>query len=163
MEWWKHKSFNHLGGATPRKCDPYANGSIQVSGDGPTLPSLRPKVWVGAGLGLGLGLREGRVGPSPETWIDPRKLGLGQTVSASSRDVARFVHLLIGWLTELNVVLIICLFLQFGWPLDWVWCAEYWWHFYWLAKNPWLVRSRVCTCPSNPFIRFNPFTPKFKK
>ena len=40
-------------------------GSIQVSGD----PSLRPKVWVGAGLGLDL--REGRVGPSPETFIDP--------------------------------------------------------------------------------------------
>ena len=29
-------------------------GSIQVSRDGPTLPSLMPKVWVGAGLGLGL-------------------------------------------------------------------------------------------------------------
>ena len=36
----------------------------KVSGDGPTLPSLRPKVWVGAGLGIGLGLREGRVGSS---------------------------------------------------------------------------------------------------
>ena len=47
-------------------------GSIQVSGDGPTLPSLRPKVWIGAGFGLGLGLREGRVGPSPETCIDPQ-------------------------------------------------------------------------------------------
>ena len=35
---------------------------MQVSWDGPTLPSLRPKVWVGAGLGLGLGLREGRGG-----------------------------------------------------------------------------------------------------
>ena len=39
----------------------------------PTLPSLGPKVWVGAGLGLGL--REGRVGTSPETWIDPLSLG----------------------------------------------------------------------------------------
>ena len=28
-------------------------------------------VWAGLGLGLGLGLREGRVGPSPETCIDP--------------------------------------------------------------------------------------------
>ena len=28
---------------------------------GTCLPSLRPKVWVGAGLGLGLGLREGLV------------------------------------------------------------------------------------------------------
>ena len=45
--------------------------SIQVSGDVPTFPCRRPKVWVGAGLGLGLGLREGRVGTSPETWIDP--------------------------------------------------------------------------------------------
>ena len=45
--------------------------SIQVSGDVPTFPSLRPKVWVRAGLGLGLGLREGRVGTSPETWIYP--------------------------------------------------------------------------------------------
>ena len=35
----------------------------------PTLPSLRSKVWVEAGLGLNL--REGRVGTSPETWIDP--------------------------------------------------------------------------------------------
>ena len=35
----------------------------------PPPPSLRPKVWVGAGLGLGL--REGRVGTSPGTWIDP--------------------------------------------------------------------------------------------
>ena len=53
-------------------------GSIQVSGDGPTLPSLRPKAWVGAGLGLGSGLREGRVGPSPENWIDPdRWWGMG--------------------------------------------------------------------------------------
>ena len=41
----------------------------KVSGEGPTLPSLRPKVWVGAGLGSELGLREGRVGPSPETWV----------------------------------------------------------------------------------------------
>ena len=41
----------------------------------PTLPSLRSKVWVGAGLGLGLGLREGRVGTSPETWIDPKPRG----------------------------------------------------------------------------------------
>ena len=36
--------------------------------DGPTLPSLRPKVWVRAGLGLGL--REGRVDPSPETLVN---------------------------------------------------------------------------------------------
>ena len=36
------------------------HGSIQVSGDVPIFPSLRPKVWVGACLGLGLGLWEGR-------------------------------------------------------------------------------------------------------
>ena len=50
-------------------------GAIQVSGDVPTLPSLGPKVWLGAGVGSGLGLREGRVGTSPETWIDPLSLG----------------------------------------------------------------------------------------
>ena len=49
----------------------FLGGSIQVSGDVSTLLSLRPKVWVGVGLGSGLGLREGRVGTSPETWIDP--------------------------------------------------------------------------------------------
>ena len=46
---------------------------IQISGDGPTLSSLRAKVWVGAGLGLGLGLREGRVGkafPQKPGWSD---------------------------------------------------------------------------------------------
>ena len=45
-------------------------GSIQVSGDVPSLPSLRSGVWVEAQLGFGLGLREGRVGISPETCID---------------------------------------------------------------------------------------------
>ena len=45
-------------------------GSIQVSGDVPSLPSLRSGVWVEAQLGFGLGLREGRVGMSPETCID---------------------------------------------------------------------------------------------
>ena len=40
--------------------------SIQVSGDVPTLPSLRPKVQVGVDLVLGFGLREGRVDLSPE-------------------------------------------------------------------------------------------------
>ena len=69
--------------------------SIQVSGDGPTLPSLTPKVWVGASLGLGL--REGRVGPSPETWIDP---GEGREGSSLGRwwwccgwDVSRLLML----------------------------------------------------------------------
>ena len=50
------------------------SGSIQVvSGDTPTLPWVRSRVWVGAELGLGLGLAlwEGWVDTSPESWIDP--------------------------------------------------------------------------------------------
>ena len=46
----------------------------------PALPSLRAKVWVESGLGLGLGLREGRVGSSPETWIDLESLGAGKYI-----------------------------------------------------------------------------------
>ena len=44
-------------------------GSIQVSGDAPTLPWVRSKFWVGAGLGLGF--PKGRGG-----WICPQKPGL---------------------------------------------------------------------------------------
>ena len=46
--------------------------SMQVSGDVPTLPWVRSRVWVGAGLRFGLGLREGWVDTSPEPWIDSR-------------------------------------------------------------------------------------------
>ena len=47
-------------------------GSIQVSGDGPPLPSLRPNPNPKPAPMQTLGLREGRVGPSPETCIDPQ-------------------------------------------------------------------------------------------
>ena len=43
---------------------------MQVSGDIPTLPSLRPKPNPKPAPTQTLGLREGRVGMSPETWID---------------------------------------------------------------------------------------------
>ena len=59
----------------------WLKGSIQVSGDMPTLPLLRPKVWVGSGLGLKLGVMEGKVGMSPETWIDPIKQRNSNTLS----------------------------------------------------------------------------------
>ena len=49
-------------------------GSIQVSGDGPALPSLRPNPNPKAAPTQTLGLREGRVGTSPETWINPQLL-----------------------------------------------------------------------------------------
>ena len=55
----------------------------------PTLPSLRPNVWVGAGLVLGLGLGEGRVGTSPETWIDPKS-------SAQLPEICRFSSYMTG-------------------------------------------------------------------
>ena len=45
------------------------SGSIQVSGDAPTLPWVRSGVWVGARFGLAL--REGWVDTSPESWIIP--------------------------------------------------------------------------------------------
>ena len=46
-------------------------GSIQVSGDAPTLPWVWSRVWVKAGLALELALREGWVDTSSlETWID---------------------------------------------------------------------------------------------
>ena len=45
--------------------------SIQVSGDVPTLPSLRPDPNPNPSPTQTLGLREGRVSTSPETWIDP--------------------------------------------------------------------------------------------
>ena len=48
---------------------PSHQGSTKVSGDVPTLPWVRSRVWVGAGLRLHL--REGWVDTSPETWIDP--------------------------------------------------------------------------------------------
>ena len=50
-------------------------GSIQVSGDGPTLPSLRPDPNPKPAPTQTLGLREGRVGTSPETCIDPYLAG----------------------------------------------------------------------------------------
>ena len=48
--------------------------SILVSGDGPTLPSLAPNPNPKPAPTQTLGLREGRVSPSPETWIDPEIL-----------------------------------------------------------------------------------------
>ena len=44
-------------------------GSVQVSGDAPTLPWVGFRVWVGAGLGLGLAVREGWVDTCPESWV----------------------------------------------------------------------------------------------
>ena len=58
--------------------NPGCSGSIQVSGDVPILPSLRPKSNPKLAPTQTLGLREGRVGISPETWIDPLKWGLNQ-------------------------------------------------------------------------------------
>ena len=45
---------------------------IQVSGDVSTLPSLRPNPNPKPAPTQTLGLREGRVGMSPETWIDKK-------------------------------------------------------------------------------------------
>ena len=56
---------------TPLPSAPGCTGSIQVSGDEPTLPSLRPNPNPKPAPTQTLGLREGRVSPSPETWIDP--------------------------------------------------------------------------------------------
>ena len=49
--------------------------------DGPTLPSLRPTPNPKPAPTQTLGLREGRVGLSPETWIDPPSLGVLPYVS----------------------------------------------------------------------------------
>ena len=65
---------------------PSTFGSIQVSGDVPTLPSLRLKVWDGAGLGLGLGL--GRGGQAR-----PQKPGLIPTFNSG-------MHSSVQWMTE---------------------------------------------------------------
>ena len=48
-------------------------GSTQISGDGPTLPSLRPNSNPKPAPTQTLGLREGRVGPSPGNldWLIP--------------------------------------------------------------------------------------------
>ena len=54
----------------------HAQSSIQVAGDVPALPSLRPN----PAPTQTLGLREGRVGTSPETWIDPSKGGEGRHI-----------------------------------------------------------------------------------
>ena len=45
----------------------YCGSIIQVSGDVPTFPWVRSRVWVGTELGLGLGPRVGWI----ETCIDP--------------------------------------------------------------------------------------------
>ena len=67
--------------ATPPNAIVFSGGHLKVkdmvrtiacnNSDGPTLPSLRPNPNTKAAPTQTLGLREGRVGPSPETWIDP--------------------------------------------------------------------------------------------
>ena len=46
-------------------------GSIQVFGDMPTFPSITPNPNPKPDPTQTLGLNKGRVGMSPETWIDP--------------------------------------------------------------------------------------------